>query len=354
MAEEMDPNLVERFFNNECSSGEAEAVSAFFVAHPEALDVYFAIEEWQNALKEDGFTTERKLAIKKIIDKKTTADRGIFKLPLLRYAAAVILLVAMTVSALYIINKKQAIPIVDETVFVISNTTLFNKDTILPDGSIVQLQPGARLSYKADFINKRWVVVEEGMVQFEEKKTGRPFIAMAQGIATTPIGTRFSVNSIPAKGTVEIILLEGKVKVNALNTAKSMTEMVLAPGDKLLIHVPTMTVTLTVSEKQLKKAVQKHVTPAVKEVNRQDAVWTNNAINFSQTALSVVFDKIAARYNVLIIYDKEEIARYRFTGNIYYNDNIDKLLKNICDVNGLVYTSRGDTLRIYKAGTPTP
>ncbi|ANH83557.1 hypothetical protein A8C56_23585 [Niabella ginsenosidivorans] len=353
MAEEMDPYLIRKFLNNESTPKEAEAVSAFFEAHPEELDQYFAIEEWQDALKEVELTNERKQAIKKIIDKKAGINRSVLKLPLFRYAAVAVLLLAVAITVVYVVIPRPETGRYER--FVINNPTLANKDTVLPDGSRVMLLPGARLSYQSDFLKKRWVTVEEGTVQFEERKMNVPFTAFAQGIATTPIGTKFSVNSAPAMETVEIILLEGKVKVNTVNTVKKMNEVVMAPGDRLFIRVRTMSVILTGVGKQQKAApLLKSVLSPAKEAPPADAVWTNNAITFSQTALPVVFDKIMDKYNVPIVYDKEQLSRYHFTGAVYYNDDINKLLKNICDVNGLMYNYRNDSIIITRSSEPNP
>ncbi|MGJ7032706.1 FecR family protein [Niabella hirudinis] len=344
----MDPYLIKKFLNNECSSKEAEAVSAFFAAHPEVLDQYFSIEEWQDALNGTMLTAGQKQTLKKIIDKKT-GGRAL-KLSLFRYAAAAVLLLAVAVAVVYISTRQPQTA--DYARVIISNFTRASKDTLLPDGSRVLLLSGARLSYQQDFIKKRWVTVEEGTVQFEEKKTGTPFTAWAQGIAITPVGTLFTVSSTPANATVEIALQEGLVKVYAAN--KKMNDVVLTPGDRLFIHVGTMEVTLSHPEKKQAAGVPKEAAAAVKKSAPEDAVWTNNAITFSQTALPVVFDKIMDKYNVPIVYDQEQIARYHFTGAIYYNDAIDKLLKNICEVNGLEYHYRNDSIIITRSAVPHP
>src|SRR5690606_28973554 len=125
---------------------------------------------------------------------------------------AAIALIAVAAIAVRLVTTSDNPGITAQNRHFIDNATSAEKDTILPDGSFVKLSPGARLSYESDFVERRLVTVEEGTVQFEEHKTAhQPFVVLAQGIATTPIGTVFSVKSSLTEKRVDVILFEGKV-----------------------------------------------------------------------------------------------------------------------------------------------
>lgn len=90
----------------------------------------------------------------------------------------------------------------------------------LPDGSIVDLRPGAELSvaFAADDAGLRRVVLRRGEAHFTvAKDPHRPFVVEVDGVEVRAVGTAFLVNR--AAGKVEVLVTEGKVALDGPATA---------------------------------------------------------------------------------------------------------------------------------------
>jgi transmembrane sensor len=86
----------------------------------------------------------------------------------------------------------------------------------LPDGSVAELKPGARI--RVDFSPEvRRVALLQGEVHFQvTKNPARPFIVAADGVEAQAVGTAFSVKLQPS--AVEVLVTEGRVSVNQTRT----------------------------------------------------------------------------------------------------------------------------------------
>lgn len=82
---------------------------------------------------------------------------------------------------------------------------------VLPDGSIVELKPGAEIA-TAFTAELRRVELRRGEAHFQvAKHAARPFVVVAEGVAVQAVGTAFVVQLNPH--AVEVIVTEGIVAV---------------------------------------------------------------------------------------------------------------------------------------------
>lgn len=99
----------------------------------------------------------------------------------------------------------------------------------LPDGSVVELKPGAEIA--VDFGGGvRRVALRRGEAHFQvAKDAARPFVVAAAGIEARALGTAFSVQ-LEAKH-VEVLVTEGQVQLAALPDApRALAESAVRPG----------------------------------------------------------------------------------------------------------------------------
>lgn len=80
----------------------------------------------------------------------------------------------------------------------------------LPDGSSVELKPGADLAYEEQGAVRR-VVLRRGEAHFQVRKDGRAFVVEAAGVQIRAVGTAFAVGLGTEK--VEVVVTEGRVQV---------------------------------------------------------------------------------------------------------------------------------------------
>jgi ferric-dicitrate binding protein FerR (iron transport regulator) len=200
------------------------------------------------------------------------------------------------------------------------NTTAATLTTALPDGSSVTLAAGASLKYRAPFAGDlKREVYTEGQVSFDVKKNReKPFVVYSGRLATTVLGTTFSVYE--DKKTARIILFTGKVVVRQVTALKGWDQpaVFLLPGEQLLYTTGTEKLVVT-------------KIPVNKEEETRGLVFEN-------TALPVVLEKLIKQYRVPIAYQAEELSGMYFSGKIQPADSLAVLLQAIAQMNGLTVT----------------
>ena len=164
----------------------------------------------------------------------------------------------------------------------------------LPDGSLAQLYPGARIKYEVAGFGRgnaekgRREVYMTGNIFFEvEKDKARPFFVYAEGLITRVVGTSFLVSSSEGKSSVEV--RSGKVMVRPMVGNKT-EELALTPNQvaTYTAHVRQLTRGLS-TEPEMLAAVE------VPEV----------VFQFENTPVGKVFDRLKEAYGIPVRFDPE-------------------------------------------------
>lgn len=162
--------------------------------------------------------------------------RRISLLPRLMRVAA--LLVILLVPAFFVWRYLSA-P-VEELVATGRGTT----EISLSDGTNITLNEGATLTYPTRFDGDRRTVRLTGEAWFEvAHDRTKPFIVEAGNVRLQVVGTAFLVNTKTARGTREVILAEGALKV--FYETQPTESVMLRPGDR--VETDPAGSTLTVS-----------------------------------------------------------------------------------------------------------
>ncbi len=184
----------------------------------------------------------------------------------------------------------------------------------LPDGSLAQLYPGARLKYTVDGFGRgsnekdSREVYMSGDIFFEiEKDTARPFFVYAEGLVTRVVGTSFLVSSVNGKSSVEV--RSGKVMVRPL-VGDNREELALTPNQ---------VVTYSVHVKQLTRGLS--ADPEILET--VDVPQT--AFEFENTPVDKVFDKLTGAYGIPVRFDPEVLKGCSLTVKMGGEPFYDKL-----------------------------
>lgn len=170
----------------------------------------------------------------------------------------------------------------------------------LPDGSIVTLSPGSKISYDSHFTNSdSRNVFLKGEATFEvAKDKEHPFLVFYKGVKTQVVGTKFTISS--NNNEVSVAVHEGKVKVSRMSEIDMGK---LDNGNVMLL--PNQKAVFEPENNLLKKAV---VESPIVLGNEGD-----NEFKFDNTPITTVFDKLEHAYKIRIVYNAKIMANCQLT-----------------------------------------
>ncbi|SEW40237.1 FecR family protein [Chitinophaga arvensicola] len=224
---------------------------------------------------------------------------------------------------------------------IVHQHTVNKSDTVmniaLPDGSTAALYPHSSLHYDIPFTHNKRDITMSGAAEFNVSTDhAKPFTVYANGIATTALGTRFRVNT--SNKNVQVLLYEGRVVIHpAINGGTK--KAYLNPGEQLSVA------------KDFDYLITR-ISPAVKaKKNLRKEAPASNAdsinLNFRNTPLADVFDNLAKKFQLQIVYtNREKLQEIPFTGYFNANDSLENLLKMLCGMNNLQYELTDNELKI--------
>lgn len=192
----------------------------------------------------------------------------------------------------------------------------------LPDGSVVHLNANSSVSVQYGDRVRR-VLLERGEAYFSvAKNSERPFVVTAGAVSVRAVGTAFSVRLDPA--AVEVLVTEGKVRVNDTSKGQSLLTQEAGPG---AVPPPTTSQLLTAGEKVLIPVVASVPVPTAPltlapEQIEQSLAWQTKMLDFDMTPLGDVVKEFN-KYNThqLVIADPV-LARRPFGGSFRADNNM--------------------------------
>jgi len=179
----------------------------------------------------------------------------------------------------------------------------------LPDGTKVSLNAESSLRYPTRFTGGVRKVELTGEAYFDVTQSTNtagkriPFIVESDRQTVEVLGTRFNVNGYPDDTVSQTTLVEGSVRVSAVN---AIGGRLLKPGEQALVGNGKV---------------------EVQSVDVESVVaWKNGDFVFHQEDLPSVMKKIARWYDVEVIYPST-YRDVRFSGVISRSKNLSEVLK---------------------------
>lgn len=259
------------------------------------------------------------------IEKKTISKmktRGLF-LQYLKYAAAVVLGIGVSLSTLYLTNQ--------ENLSTVGNYKLVTSEgeksyLQLPDGTRVWLNSCTTLEYAENYGHSNRSIYLDGEAYFEvAKNKDLPFVVKANGIDVKAIGTAFNVSAYMEDSQLTTTLFNGKVAVQPTLTKQ---EVLLEPNQ------------VAVYDKSRNKI---EVVPYDK---KQFAQWRGGFLSFEMMYLQDITKLLERNYNVVFRYENQGIKKLRFSGSFRNNEDLSEILNVIKTNTGIRYQILKDTIVI--------
>jgi len=334
------PELIERFFLKRCSAEEAKNVATYLKANPNVLEEYLSKHEWDSAIHNEELPDEFWNEIWQNIQQKNKAKVVLFRMKNISAAACIILLAGIAYFYFNTPGKTSKQVVAAETKNLphqshktIANTTNTLMSIVLEDSSVITLSPAAVVQYDVPFPNNKRDIILEGEAEFHVAKNKyKPFTVYCGALATTALGTIFSVKKISNKNIIIVKLLQGKIVVHSTNNNLKgwNREVYLSPGQQLQFSQQSALLAVTKIDSIRKPLIAIKINKSKENVDS-----ANGVLAFRNSLLPDVMNKLSAYYNVTIRYDSLLIDTMNFTGTISKKDSLPFILTAIAQMNNL-------------------
>lgn len=257
---------------------------------------------------------------------QSTSRRGFSLSALWRYAAVVAIIIAVGCISYWQgeVNVKDTFADISVEAPLGSKIKLY-----LPDGTLVWLNAGSRMTYSQGFGVDNRKVELEGEGYFEVKRNEKiPFFVKTKDLQLQVLGTKFNFRDYPEDHEVVVSLLEGKVGLN--NLLREEKEAVLSPDERAVLNKANGL--LTVESVTASNASQ----------------WTDGYLFFDEELLPDIAKELERSYNVKIHIANDSLKTFRFYGNFVRREqNIQEVLEALASTEKMQYKIEERNITIY-------
>lgn len=195
----------------------------------------------------------------------------------------------------------------------------------LADGTRVWLNSSSSLKYPTHFTGNERQVVLTGEAYFEvAHNAAMPFKVKTDKQLVTVLGTHFNINAYNDEPASKTTLLEGKVKVDAIDNAASG---VLKPGEQAALE-----------NNQLK------VTEADTE---QAMAWKNGYFRFRGENIESIMRKLSRWYNIDVKYETA-VSNEGYYGTVSRLKDISQVLAVLTETGSVHFKVEGRRVTVMK------
>lgn len=179
-------------------------------------------------------------------------------------------------------------------------------DITFSDGTKMYVNAGTRVFYPAVFRKDKREILVEGEVYLDVKKDpSRPFIVKTNGFDVKVLGTQFNVCAYKEDASASVVLVDGRVEVNAGKKEKS----VLSPNQMIEIN---------------DKSTE------IKEVDVFEFIcWKDNMMMLNDRKVGETLDRLSRYYGRTILYG-EEIRDIPISGKLDLRENMEDVINILC------------------------
>lgn len=314
------------------ASDEEKHLAKQWIAENDAQEKAFVklYENWHQQLAQQHTIIDTHKAYDRFVEENIPAKTSY---TWLKYAASIFLLCAITLAA-YIYQQRN-IKIAYQELIVPRGKT---RKITLPDGTLVILNAGTKLSYNKDFGTIERTVFLDGEAFFDiaKSKTDIPFIIHAAGFTVIDIGTAFNVKAYQEDGVFETAVKEGKISVEGkLNQQDGEEGKVFINANQLLkINLK--------KQSELHQAKKVHTPLMITDVKpaylEEYNGWQNNLLMFENNSFQEIINTLERRFNVEIVLEDPELGSYYYTGTFKPSADVFTVLQIIKETTPITYT----------------
>ncbi len=311
MKEQIDYNILRKFATGKYSFREFKLVCQWFEDKKHKPELKNAIRTHWDEFSSDSAKNEKNLdqvlsnLRQKIADQKPVVSLQSRLQKIYLRAAAILLIPLLIYSALSTFRQFNDSSV--QTTVEIYSPQGARTHFELPDGSQGWLNGGSKLKYASDFTNRRSIGLV-GEAWFDVRKNpSRPFTVQTAALEVKVLGTKFNVSAYPEEKIVDVVLQEGKVKVEG-NAQQFVAE--IKPDEKFTYDKSTRSTN-------------------IQTVNaRQYSAWKDGYLVFRNEPLSEVLKRVGRWYNVDFNLDDQELKKFRYRAT-FHEEQVEEVIRLI-------------------------
>jgi ferric-dicitrate binding protein FerR (iron transport regulator) len=230
-----------------------------------------------------------------------------------------------------------------------------SKSTVhLPDGTIVVLNAGSKLTYNKDFGKELREVTLSGEGFFDVKRMSqKPFVIHTESINIKVLGTVFNVKAYPEDKRTETSLIHGSIEVTMKNRPND--KIILAPSEKLVVENNTVvdkTVTTTKGTEIPEVSINTLMSVNKLRYNEADSSvaetgWVDNKLVFRDESFEDLVRKMERWYDVDIEISDARLREKRLNGT-FEKETIDQALEALKILSPFRYEQTGNKIIIHR------
>jgi len=244
---------------------------------------------------------------------------------LLQSAAAIIILVIVSYISFKHGNEQLKSQFCD---IVIEAPWGSKTKTYLPDGTLVWLNTGSKMTYSQGFgVNDRNVHLS-GEGYFEVVRNEKlPFNVVTDEMQVNVLGTKFNFCNYPNDEEAMISLLEGRIMVR--NYVKKGENIKMNPNQEIFLN---------------KESGHMRI---VKVNARNTTEWTKGYLFFDENLLPDIVKRLERSYNVQIIITDPSLKKLRFYSNFTRKElSVKEVLDILSSTRKIKYTINGKEIKL--------
>ena len=240
-----------------------------------------------------------------------------------KHIAVFAISLTIILSTILWLNRKEAQSQTKSQFSEISTKPGSRSKLILPDGSIVWLNAGSKITYGSSFGSLHRNIQLTGEAFFDVKKSNIPFIIHTSTVQIKVLGTVFNVKAYPTEQTIVTSLIRGRVEVSMDKSPER--KIILNPNEKLVLINETIVQT---SKNKIQAEPILAISPLThtKDSMILETSWKDNKLTFQDETFEELARDMERWYGVSITFAKEELKQARFTG-VFEKENIEQALE---------------------------
>ena len=277
----------------------------------------------------DDFNVEK--AISKFRKENKSSNRINFYKCAFRISAVAIVFLLCGISSLFFLwqSGRTAVEAVEEyKEYVVEVPDGAKSKITFPDGSVVWLNAGSKVTYDSNFAKESRNVELTGKGYFEVSKNEElPFVVNTGNLSVKVLGTKFNLKSYEEDSEVKVTLKEGAVKVGDFLT--DAAPVVLKPNQRFTFKKMTQTM-------QVDSVDASHIEN-----------WRNGAMTFDKVPLEEIAKELRRLYNIPIRIESDKLKHIVYYSDFQENVSIEKVLEILSSGDKFKYEVKPELIRIF-------